>query len=307
MVLPREFRRLRIAIIGYGDVARRIVNQNARHQRHGPRLILIGRSVTAGTESSNPSRHAALRWDLDRPQTAKQITRLASAAIMLAPPAESPTLTEDLRSRRLAIGVRQTMRRPPWVYISTTGVYGDHRGAVVNETTRCSPKQPRSRRRLDAERAFRPLGAHILRVPGIYGHDRLPTARLAAAQPALLAKDDVFTNHIHAEDLATICWLALFRGLPGRVTNAVDQSQLKMADYFDAVADATELPRPPRVSKDTMMTMGREGKIHPMMLGFLSESRQVTTQRLDQELGVRLRFPTVHDTLMTLRPTSRQS
>jgi nucleoside-diphosphate-sugar epimerase len=301
MVLPREFRRLRLSLIGYGDVAQRVLAQHSKHRRHGPRWLLIGRSVGAiGNAADKPSRHARLAWDLDQPCSAIRIAKISQAAIMLAPPAESATITKDIRSRRLAAAVRSAMLRPLWVTISTTGVYGDHQGEEVDETTTCNPTQARSRRRLDAERVFRPLGAHILRVPGIYGHDRLPTARLMAQQPALRAEDDVFTNHIHADDLADIAWIALFRGRPARVTNAVDQSELKMGDYFDAVADATGLPRPPRISKEAMRKLGQEGKIHPMMLGFLSESRRVTTQRLNRELGVTLRYPTVHHTLSTL-------
>ena len=89
----------------------------------------------------------------------------------------------------------------------------------------------------------------IIRVPGIYAADRLPLKRLAERAPALCAQDDVYTNHIHADDLARIVALALFRARPGRVYHAVDDTHMKMADYFDVVADAFGAARVPRLAR----------------------------------------------------------
>jgi dTDP-4-dehydrorhamnose reductase len=202
-----------------------------------------------------------------------------------------------MRMRRWAALSRETNRRIPMVYISTTGVYGDHRGDLVTETTVCRAGQARSRRRLDAESHLRPLGAHVLRAPGIYAADRLPEARLKAGQPALRPEEDVWTNHIHADDLARLAWVALFRGRPARVTNAVDDSMLRMADYFDKVADALGLSRPPRVSREELKEQAARGLISPMAMSFLAESRRVRSARLTRELRIRLRYPTVDHTL----------
>ena len=307
MTLPRQFRRLRIALIGYGDIAKRIAQKTSGH---GPRWLAIGRSAKLpdakimggelGASFRNPAdRPRYLAWDLDHPKVAQRIAQVSQAMIVLSPPADQHPRNAncDWRMRRLACAIRKSGRRDAIVYISTTGVYGDQQGRIVTETSTACPGQQRSLRRLDAELSLRPIGAHVLRVPGIYGHDRLPIARLAAGQPALIATDDVYTNHIHADDLARISWIALFRGRPGRITNAVDSSELKMADYFDAVADAAGLKRPPRISRDAMRSLGKSGGVHPMMLGFLSESRRVRTSRLQNELGVRLKFPTVAKTL----------
>lgn len=307
MTPPRQFRRLRIALIGYGDIAKRIAQYTPAH---GPRLLAIGRSVRSSCTTDGarqietPLDHRAdppryLAWNLDHPKVAQRIARVSQAMIVLLPPADQHprNANYDWRMRRLACAIRRSGRRDPIVYISTTGVYGDQQGRIVTETNTAEPIQQRSLRRLDAEFSLRPVGAHVLRVPGIYGHNRLPTARLAAGQPALIASEDVYTNHIHADDLARICWIALFRGRPGRVTNAVDFSELKMADYFDAVADATGLRRPPRISREAMRALGQSGGVHPMMMGFLSESRRVQTTRLHKELGIQLKFPTVAKTL----------
>ncbi len=132
----------------------------------------------------------------------------------------------------------------------------------------------------------------ILRVPGIYAAARLPTARLANATPVLRAADDVYTNHIHADDLARIVFVALQRGRPQRVYHAVDDSAVLMGDWFDALADARGLPRPERVSRDAIA-----GRVAAERLSFMSESRRLANRRLHDELGVRLAYPTVHDGL----------
>ena len=317
MALPRQFRRLRIGLVGFGDVARRSLELllSRRSQQHGPRLVVVGR--TAGQRlppNIRPAflfgRHCALERDLDHRQSIRRITRIVQAAIVYLPTAEPKTsepkiISVDRRARDLACGLRLSQHAMPLVYLSTTGVYGNYQGAEVSETSRCQTCQPRSLRRLDAERALRPLGAHVLRVPGIYdSHERLPAARIAARQPALRQEDDVFTNHIHADDLARIALIALFRGRPGRITNAVDETELKMADYFDAVADAIGLARPPRVSREEMKSLAAQGIVHPMMMGFLAESRRVKSTRVLRELRAHLQYPTVDHTLRELKSQS---
>lgn len=310
MTLPRQFRRLRIALIGVGDVAKRTIAQQLQKAlgSHGPRFILVSRSGAAALSADiqtglHQQRSAVLQLDIDRRRDVMRVVSICQAAIVYAPTAETPTRVrgQDPRMRRLASGIRASGHRLPLVYLSTTGVYGDYQGGIVTEVSHCHPAQARSQRRLDAERVLRPLGAHILRVPGIYAHDRLPVARLSTKQPALSKEDDVFTNHIHADDLANIAWLALFRGRPTRVTNAVDETELKMADYFDVVADACGLPRPPRISAEQMRDLGKTGAVNPMMMSFLSESRRVRTNRLYSELRIQLKFPTVHHTLEKIR------
>ncbi len=310
MALPRQFRRLRVALVGVGDVAKRTLTQQLGRNlgSHGPRLILASRAGwDTIPDSLKPTlihnRHAVLRTDVDRRSDTERLIQISQAAIVYVPTADASARNhaKDSRMRLMARCIRKSGRRLPLVYLSTTGVYGNHQGAVVTEVSNCRPSQARSQRRLDAERILRPLGAHILRAPGIYAEDRLPTARLAARHPALRAEDDVFTNHIHADDLGYMAWIAVFRGRPARVTNAVDKTDLKMADYFDAVADTLGQPRPPRVSREEMRALGKTGVINPMMMSFLSESRRVRTTRLDTELRLKLRYPTVLHTLEKLR------
>ena len=179
------------------------------------------------------------------------------------------------------------------VYISTSGVYGDCAGSRVAESRPRNAQTPRAQRRAAAEDALRKWARRygvrlsILRAPGIYAETRLPLERLKQGTPVLRLEDDVFTNHIHADDLARAAVAAAFRGKPNRAYNVTDDAELKMGGWFDAVADAYHLPRPPRVSWEEA-----EARMAPMLLSFMSESRRLTNRRMKRELRVRLKYPT---------------
>jgi nucleoside-diphosphate-sugar epimerase len=272
----------RLLIVGCGDVGLRIVARlRARY-----RIVAL---------TSSPQRRAQLRaasalpivGDLEDRASLSRIAAFGARVIHLAPPPNHGT--RDPRTRHLLATLRERNRL---VYISTTGVYGDRAGAWIDETARIAPVNERALRRLDAEHIVRGAGACVLRVPGIYAHDRLPLDRLRAGTPALTADDDVHTNHIHADDLARIAIAALHRGSKARVYNAVDDSQLKMGEYFDLVADRCGLPRPPRLPRDELRRA-----VSPMMYSFMSESRRLRSDRLKRELKVKLRWPTVAEAL----------
>ena len=165
------------------------------------------------------------------------------------------------------------------------------------ETRPLQPRTPRAQRRVDAEAAVRHFGraahvrASILRIPGIYAPDReggTPRERLLKGTPVLQAQDDVYTNHIHADDLARACVAALWRGRPQRIYNVSDDTELKMGDYFDLAADLYGLPRPPRVARSAA-----QDELPLMLLSFMSESRRLDNDRLKRELKVVLKHPTV--------------
>lgn len=289
--LTRRLKRPRLLIFGCGDVGMRLLP------------LLAGRyRVLAVT--SNPGRCAALRAagavplvaDLDQPTTLARLKGLAQHVVHLAPPQSSGLL--DRRTRNLTAILPDGGRL---VYISTSGVYGDCGGALIDETRTVAPHNGRAWRRVDAERVLRSWARRsrsrlsIVRVPGIYAGDRLPLQRLQQGTPALLPADDVYTNHIHADDLAAIIVRALQRALPGRVYHAVDDTQMKMADYFDAVAAAFGLAPPPRLARAAL----RE-QVSPMLLSFMSESRRMANTRIKRELGVRLAYPDVATALAAM-------
>lgn len=228
-----------------------------------------------------------LLLNLDANNTRSRIGALARRVIILAP--TSPHGSRDLRARRLL----RLLRHAPqarMLYLSTSGVYGDRRGAWTNECTPPMPASERAQRRLDAELLLRASSWHaaVLRVPGIYGPERLPVDRLRRAVPVPLPGQDVVTNHIHADDLCRVCIAALFRASPTRIYNVVDDSQLYLGQYLDRVADRMGLPRPPRVPWDELRDAAGEQR-----MSFLGESRRLQNARMKRELRVRLQFPDV--------------
>jgi nucleoside-diphosphate-sugar epimerase len=282
---------LRILIIGCGDVGLRAAR------------LLRGKARVYGLLRS-PERTVQLRaagvipvaGDLDERASLKRLAGLADVVFHFAPPPAEGT--DDARTRRLIAALGRASLPRTLIYVSTSGVYGDCAGAVVPETWPARPANARARRRQDAERQLRGwaaragVGLAILRAPGIYAGDRLPAERVRKGLPALLAGEDVDTNHIHADDLAGLAVAALFRGGRNRLYNAVDDSGLKMADWFDQVADHIGVPRPPRLPKAEVMAA-----VTPAMRSFLTESRRLSNARIKGELRYRLRYPTTRDGL----------
>jgi nucleoside-diphosphate-sugar epimerase len=288
----RQFRQTRVLIVGCGDVGLRVVSQLKSHLR--PRALTSSPQRCEGLRAAGV---LPLQGNLDEPATLRRLSALAQRILHLAPP---PSVgLQDFRTQHLlqALALRQAPKQ--LVYASTTGVYGDAQGLWVDETRPLAPITERAHRRVHAESLVRRWGRQraarsrvsVLRIPGIYAFDRHggdPRDRIARGIPLLAAPDDVYTNHIHADDLARACVLALWRGVQQRAVNVVDDQSLKMGDYFDQVADQSALPRLPRVSRQQA-----KAQLSPMQLSFLSESRRLCNTRLKQELGLVLHYPDV--------------
>lgn len=290
-----QFKRPRILMVGCGDVGLRVVRQ----MRPRCRLMAL---------TSQPERVASLRaqgvlplvGNLDDAASLSRLAGLAPYVVHLAPPPN--TGGTDLRTAHLLQALARRGGVRSLVYGSTTGVYGDAQGARFDETRPLNPTTPRARRRVDAESRVRWFGRQhlgtrtaILRIPGIYAADREgghPRDRVAKGTPVLMPQDDVYTNHIHADDLARIVVAALWRGKPGRVLHASDTTEMRMGDYFDWVADHYGLPRPPRIT----LAEARQS-MTVMQLSFWSESRRLINTRLKTDLRLDLRYPTVQDGL----------
>lgn len=285
-------------IVGYGDVGRRVGRLLAPHARV---LALVRGTGVAGEGEALPADGVQrLRGDLDDAPSLRRLAGVATHVVHLAPPPAQGT--GDPRTAALVQALAR--RTPPiaLVYGSTSGVYGDRGGAWVAETAPRRPATPRAARRVAAEDHVRALARRtgvrtsVLRIPGIYAPDRVggtPRPRLEAGTPVLAAADDVYTNHIHADDLARACVLALWRGRPLRTVNVNDDSQLKMGDYFDLAADLYGLARPPRIARAQA-----DGQMTAASLSFMSESRQLENARLKRELRLKLRYPTPAEGLL---------
>ena len=288
---------IRVLLIGCGDIALRTadllrgkVRLYGLTRRRDEIAKLRGRGIVP------------IIGDLDRYHSLERL-RLAPFAVLhfAPPPAEG---RDDPRTARLVAALTKARIIPQrFVYISTTGVYGDCAGARVSETRPRKPQTPRARRRVAAEDRLRSWARRygvrlsLLRAPGIYAETRLPLDRLKTGTPVLRPEEDVFTNHIHADDLARATVAAAFRGKSNRAYNVSDDAELKLGAWLDAVADAFHLPRPPRVTWDEAET-----RIAPMLLSFMSESRRVGNARMKRELRVRLEFPTPQAMLAGIAP-----
>ena len=271
----------RLLIAGFGDIARRLLAQ-----------------LPGGTEVRPLSRRSGC--DLDRPETLADIAGWPDTVLHCAPPPGAGD--SDPRIANLLATLERGILPGRFVYVSTSGVYGDCGGALVDESRAPNPQSPRARRRLDAERRLQDWCTRngiillVLRAPGIYAADRLPLERLRAGTPVLRDEDDIYTNHIHADDLAAIALRALAENAPGGVYNASDDTRMKMGEWLDLVAEHGGLPRPPRIARREA-----EGRIPAALLSFMNESRRLDNRKLKETLGVRLRYPTVRDGLACAR------
>jgi nucleoside-diphosphate-sugar epimerase len=276
-----------LLLVGSGDIARRLVPVLPAAYR--PHALLRDRARFAEWRARGTF---PLYGDLDDRRTLVRLAGLAEVVIHLAPPQAGRE--HDLRTARLLAALSRGRLPRRFIYISTSGVYGDRSGAWVSETSPVGPQSSRGRLRLDAERQVRAwaqrngVRASILRVPGIYAAERLPLERLRSGAPAIAADEDSYTNHIHADDLARIILAALRHGKHNRVYHAVDDEVMKMGDYFDCIADARGLPRPPRLPRAEVRQV-----VSPAMWSFMAESRRMHNRRMKAELGVRLRYPTL--------------
>jgi len=288
---------IRVLLIGCGDVALR----TARLLH--PKVRLYG-LTRRGDDAAKLRAHGIvpLIGDLDRLRSLERLRTAPFAVLHFAPPPSEGR--DDSRTRKLIAALARARSIPQrFVYISTSGVYGDCGGAHVAETRPRRAATPRSRRRVAAEDRLRDwakrygVALSILRAPGIYAETRLPLDRIRQGTPVLAPVDDVFTNHIHAEDLARATVAALFHARPNRAYNVTDDAEMQMGGWFDAVADAFQLPRPPRVSWEEA-----EGRIAPLLLSFMSESRRLSNARMKRELRVRLRYKTPQQLLDEIAP-----
>ncbi len=280
-----------VVIVGCGYVGRRLARQLRAEDRAVSGLVCSAESAAALLALGILPLQVDLDGSAERPDLASTGAELYYFA---PPPAKGET---DPRLRRALAALSAA---PPWrvVYISTSGVYGDCAGAWVDETHPLNPRTARARRRADAEAALQAWSVTtgvpvvILRVPGIYGPDKLPLERLRKGLPLLREAESPYTNRIHVDDLISACRAAMARGKPGAAYNVSDGWPSNMTDYFNRIADFTGLPRPPVVSRHEI------DQLSPGMRGFLEESKRLDNRRMREELGVVLRYPTLESGLV---------
>lgn len=278
-------------IIGCGDIGRRIT---LIAQRNGENPGALVRTSLSRTALQKLGVHA-IQADLDDEIAPLDIDD--ARVIYLAPPPR--TGTEDWRMRNL---LRATTGTPKnFLYLSTTGVYGDCNGEWVDESRPAAPQVDRARRRLHAEQQLSSTAAKrgwhyvIMRVAGIYGARRLPLQRIRERQPVLREEQAPYTNRIHEDDLAEICLGLLEKGGSGEIYNVTDGHPGTMSDYFNTVARFAGLHQPPEIDM-----RNAESELSAGMMSYLRESRRISNCKMLDLLGTELRYANLEEGLKAI-------
>jgi nucleoside-diphosphate-sugar epimerase len=274
-----------VLIIGCGDTGRRLA---ALYRQEGRQVSGVVRS-----EGSARALEAAgirpIRTDLD----GGDLPSLPSGGAKLfyfAPPVDVGT--DDVRIERLLEHLELTGLPSRFLYMSTTGVYGDCEGRWIDESEPLKPSTYRAQRRIAAEQAVqRWCSDHgiewlVLRVPAIYGPGRLLTERLKSGMPTVKPEECSFTNRIHIDDLVAICRQVMAHAPGGSVYNVSDGHPSTITDYLFLLAELTGMPKPPLISMQEAERM-----LSPSIMSFMKESKRIGNDKLLKEAGITLRYP----------------
>lgn len=286
-----------VCIIGYGDTGKRVAG---RWMEHGVTVRALVRRPIRVDEHTPPNLEL-VRGDLDEPATLPADAIAGTRLYYFAPPPRQGDTDTRMRDFVAALS---TQSAPPSkiVLISTTGVYGDCRGAWVDETRAPAPGSDRARRRLDAEQVMSAYADEhgvplvILRVAGIYGPGRLPERRLREQTPLPAVDDCGYTNRVHIEDLVEICVQAMAQETVTGVFNVSDGNPGTMREYFDALADRLGYPRLPVPGREQMAAT-----VNAQMMSYLAESRRLDNRKVLETLGLSLRYPDLESGLADLQ------
>lgn len=281
-----------ILIIGCGDIGQRV----ARIWKKQTGAIFGVVKSEASLNTLRQQHIHALSADLDSPDSIGELPSKHSLTYYFAPPPSQGV--EDTRMTNFLNCIDNSNLPTHLVYISTSGVYGDQQGQLIDEHTAPNPQVDRAKRRYHAERQLQQwskdhaVALTILRVGGIYGPNRLPLQRLKDQVPMLHENLSPQTNRIHADDLAQVCVAAASKKAEGEIYNVSDGTNSNMTEYFNTIADACGLPRPPLVDWDEA-----EKTISKGMLSYLKESRRMDNSKMMNELEITLKYPTLKDGL----------
>src|SRR5262245_5161722 len=187
-----------------------------------------------------------------------------------------------------------------WIgYLSTVGVYGDHKGAWVDEESPTVPVSERSLRRLEAEQAWLDFAGEIgkrvdvFRLSGIYGPGRSVLDSLKAGTARCIVKPGQVFNRIHVDDIARVLAAAIDKDTGHRVFNVSDDEPATPEDVVAYAAELLGVPAPPAVPFE-------EAGLTGMAASFWAECKRVRNARIRRDLGVELLYPTYREGLRAL-------
>ncbi|MEQ9692926.1 SDR family oxidoreductase [Shimia sp. SDUM112013] len=221
-----------------------------------------------------------LEWPCDLREALNGVTHLLSS---IGPDEEGdPALRLD---RQAIIDAAPNLR---WVgYLSTTGVYGDHDGGWVDETSRTEPATRRGQRRVMAEQEWLQipdLPVHVFRLAGIYGPGRGPFAKLRKGVAQRVIKKNQVFSRTHVDDIAQVLEASINRPNPGRIYNVCDDDPQPPEVVIEYAAQLLGIDPPPAVPFE-------QAEMSPMARSFYSDSKRVRNNRIKDELGVVLKYP----------------
>jgi hypothetical protein len=188
------------------------------------------------------------------------------------------------------------LNKKPWIgYFSTTGVYGDTKGSLVDETAPLNPTTERGKRRVAAENIWLKHNAHIFRLPGIYGHGRSSLDRVRDGLTRRVHRPNHLFSRIHVDDISQCVIASMNKPNPGTVYNVCDDEAAEQ-QLVDAYASKLLGKKPPPLVrfKDAAKEMT------PMALSFWQDNRRVNNTKIKSELGVKLFYPTFREGLKSL-------
>ncbi|MEO0035201.1 MAG: hypothetical protein RLZZ501_1224 [Pseudomonadota bacterium] len=248
-------------------------------------LLERGWRVAGTTRSGRADRLPGVEvWPCDRsrPLPAEALAGVTAVLSTAPPDAAGDPILE-------AMGPALAALRPRWVgYLSTTGVYGDHQGGWVDETTPLAPTQERSRQRLAAEQAWQAsgLGPHIFRLAGIYGPGRSALDQVRAGTARRVVKPGQVFSRIHVEDIARAVLASLDHPAPGEIYNLCDDDPAPPQDLIAHAAALLGLAPPPEIPWEQAATT-----LSPMALGFYADNKRVSNRKMHEALGLTLAYP----------------
>lgn len=281
-----------VLIVGCGDIGQRVAKI---WQKSGESVYAVVRSKTGLNRLKQLKIHA-IQADLDNLHDLNNRLVKHSLLYYFAPPPAKGV--KDTRMANFLKSLDKNARPAQLIYISTSGIYGNQQGQLINEQTPANPQVDRAKRRYHAEQQLKQWSKHtsiaitILRVGGIYGPGRLPLQRLKDHIPMLHENLAPQTNRIHADDLAQVCVAAAAKGAAGEIYNVSDGTNSNMTEYFNTIADFCGLTRPPLVNWQEA-----EKTISKGMLSYLKESRRMDNSKMINELKIQLIYPTLKDGL----------
>lgn len=288
----------RLVILGYGFCAREFV------QRHGSRFDDIVATVRDPEKSSGTAVGVRIQ-KLDTGHAPEQLlleaVRRATHVLVSVPPGRDGD--PALPVLGYAVAAAPHLR---WIgYLSTTGVYGDHGGAWIDESAPTNPVSARSVRRLEAENGWRALArsgraVHVFRLSGIYGPGRNPLVSLLEGSSRSLDKPGQVFNRIHVEDVAEAVAAAMARPEAGPVFNLADDEPAPQPEVLAYAARLLGMEPPEVVAFDA-----GQAAMSDMARSFWAENKRVSNRRLVAQLGIQLRYPTYREGLRALLPTVR--